>query len=122
MYIHAKASEFLEPTGIHFHIGSQLTSLSPIIDAAKIVSELLRELRALEIDIKFFDVGGGLGIIYNDEKEINLYDYAQGILGALKGQDVTIVCEPDALSWAMLATLSQVFYMKNLTAKEICHH
>ena len=94
MYIHAKASEFLEPTGIHFHIGSQLTSLSPIIDAAKIVSELLRELRALEIDIKFFDVGGGLGIIYNDEKEINLYDYAQGILGALKGQDVTIVCEP----------------------------
>ena len=94
MYIHAKASEFLEPTGIHFHIGSQLTSLSPIIDAAKIVSELLRELRALEIDIKFFDVGGGLGIIYNDEKEINLYDYAQGILGALKGQDVTVVCEP----------------------------
>ena len=94
MYIHAKASEFLEPTGIHFHIGSQLTSLSPIIDAAKIVSELLRELRVLEIDIKFFDVGGGLGIIYNDEKEINLYDYAQGILGALKGQDVTIVCEP----------------------------
>jgi len=94
MYIHAKTSEFLEPTGIHFHIGSQLTSLSPIIDAAKIVSELLRELRALEIDIKFFDVGGGLGIIYNDEKEINLYDYAQGILGALKGQDVTIVCEP----------------------------
>ncbi|WP_462191057.1 diaminopimelate decarboxylase [Campylobacter concisus] len=94
MYIHAKASDFLEPTGIHFHIGSQLTSLSPIIDAAKIVSELLRELKALEIDIKFFDVGGGLGIIYNDEKEINLYDYAQGILGALKGQDVTIVCEP----------------------------
>ena len=94
MYIHTKASEFLEPTGIHFHIGSQLTSLSPIIDAAKIVSELLRELRALEIDIKFFDVGGGLGIIYNDEKEINLYDYAQGILGALKGQDVTVVCEP----------------------------
>lgn len=94
MYIHAKNSNSLEPTGIHFHIGSQLTSLSPIIDAAKIVSELLRELRALEIDIKFFDVGGGLGIIYNDEKEINLYDYAQGILGALKGQDVTIVCEP----------------------------
>lgn len=94
MYIHAKASDSLEPTGIHFHIGSQLTSLSPIIDAANIVSELLRELRALEIDIKFFDVGGGLGIIYNDEKEINLYDYAQGILGALKGQDATIVCEP----------------------------
>ena len=94
MYLFAKKMPNLNPIGIHFHIGSQLTSLSPIIDAAKIVSELLRELRALEIDIKFFDVGGGLGIIYNDEKEINLYDYAQGILGALKGQDVTIVCEP----------------------------
>ena len=61
MYIYAKKSKFLNPVGIHFHIGSQLTDISPICDAAKIVSDLLRELRALEIDIKFFDVGGGIG-------------------------------------------------------------
>ncbi|WP_169778519.1 diaminopimelate decarboxylase [Campylobacter curvus] len=94
MYIHAKNSAALEPVGVHFHIGSQLTNIEPIIEAAGIVSELMRELKALEIDIKFFDVGGGIGIIYQNETDISLYDYAQGILAKLGGQDVTIVCEP----------------------------
>ena len=94
MYIHAKNSATLEPVGVHFHIGSQLTNIEPIIEAAGIVSELMRELKTLEIDIKFFDVGGGIGIIYQNESDISLYDYAQGILAKLGGQDVTIVCEP----------------------------
>lgn len=94
MYIYAKNSPYLDPVGVHFHIGSQLTNIEPIIEAAHIVSNLMRELKALEIDIKFFDVGGGIGIIYQNENSVNLYDYAQGILGALGGQDVTIVCEP----------------------------
>ncbi|MFC2491237.1 MAG: diaminopimelate decarboxylase [Campylobacter curvus] len=94
MYIHAKNSAALEPVGVHFHIGSQLTNIEPIIEAAGIVSELMRELKTLEIDIKFFDVGGGIGIIYQNESDISLYDYAQGILAKLGGQDVTIVCEP----------------------------
>ena len=94
MYIYAKNSEFLNPVGIHFHIGSQLTDIAPIIEASGIVSKLLRELIALKIEIKFFDIGGGIGIKYQSEEEINLYDYAQGILANLSGLDVTIVCEP----------------------------
>ncbi|MGP1485174.1 MAG: diaminopimelate decarboxylase [Campylobacter sp.] len=94
MYLYAANSDFLQPIGIHSHVGSQLTDISPIIDAAKIVSNLLRELQAAKIDIKFFDVGGGLGIVYGDENEPNLYDYAQGILSNLSGLDVTVVCEP----------------------------
>ena len=94
MYIYAKNSEFLNPVGIHFHIGSQLTDIAPIIEASGIVSKLLRELIALKIEIKFFDLGGGIGIKYQSEEEINLYDYAQGILANLSGLDVTIVCEP----------------------------
>ncbi|MBO7475790.1 MAG: diaminopimelate decarboxylase [Campylobacter sp.] len=94
MYIYAKNSEFLNPIGIHFHIGSQLTDIAPIIEASGIVSKLLRELLALKIEIKFFDIGGGIGIKYQSEEEINLYDYAQGILANLSGLDVTIVCEP----------------------------
>jgi len=94
MYLYAKNSPYLEPVGVHFHIGSQLTDINPVIEAARIVSSLLKELRALNIDVKFFDVGGGLGIIYQNESDVSLYDYAQGILGALEGQDVTIVCEP----------------------------
>ena len=118
MYIYAKKSKFLNPVGIHFHIGSQLTDISPICDAAKIVSDLLRELRALKIDIKFFDVGGGIGIRYEDEKQIVLYDYAQGILKSLSGLDVTIVCEPGRfITGAAGVFLTRVLYEKQNCGK-----
>ena len=94
MYIHAKNSPSLDPVGIHFHIGSQITELQPFKDAAVVLANLLRNLKALQIDIKFFDVGGGVGIRYDDETTISLYDYAQGIFAALGGLDVTLVCEP----------------------------
>jgi len=58
------------------------------------LADLLRSLKALQIDIKFFDVGGGVGIRYDDETTISLYAYAQGIFAALGGLDVTLVCEP----------------------------
>ena len=94
MYIYAKKSKNLNPVGIHFHIGSQLTDLEPIKEASQIVADLVRSLKAIDVDIKFFDVGGGLGIKYKDEETIKPYDYAQAILSTLSGLDVTIVCEP----------------------------
>ncbi|HED1043941.1 TPA: diaminopimelate decarboxylase, partial [Campylobacter jejuni] len=95
MYLYAKNSSFLEPVGVHFHIGSQLLDISPIHEAAGIVAKLVRELKALQIDLKFFDIGGGLGVAYEkDECESDLYDYAQGILAQLHGLDLTIGMEP----------------------------
>ena len=94
MYIFAKKSENLNPVGIHFHIGSQLTELEPIREASEIVANLVRSLKAINVDIKFFDIGGGLGIKYKDEELIKPYDYAQAILSTLSGLDVTIICEP----------------------------
>lgn len=94
LYLKAKNSNFLEPVGIHFHIGSQLTDLEPIKEAGKIVADLTRSLIKIGIDIKFFDVGGGLGIVYKDEETINPYDYAQAIFSNLSGLDLTVVCEP----------------------------
>ena len=94
MYIYAKKSPFLNPVGIHFHIGSQLTQLEPISEACAIVADLARTLKALEIDIKFFDVGGGIGVVYQDETTINIQEYAEMIKNATKNMDVTILCEP----------------------------
>ncbi len=94
MYIKANNSENLDPVGIHFHIGSQLTELEPIREAAVIVADLVRSLEAIDIELKFFDVGGGLGIKYNDETTIKPYDYAQAILSTLTALDMTIICEP----------------------------
>lgn len=118
MYIQAKNSDHLDPVGIHFHIGSQLTELEPIYEAAVIVADLLRSLQAIDIELKFFDIGGGLGVRYNDETTIQPYDYAQAILAALKGIDVTIICEPGRFLTANAGYfITKVLYEKNNGAK-----
>ncbi len=94
MYIYANKSEFLNPVGIHFHIGSQLTKLEPIREACMIVADLVRSLKAIKIDIKFFDVGGGIGVVYDDEVTIAAEAYTQAIFEATKGLDLTLLCEP----------------------------
>ena len=95
MYIYSKNSKNLDPIGIHCHIGSQLTNLEPIKEAVNIVADLVRNIKsALKIELKFFDVGGGLGIVYNDEILIDTYQYAQAIMEVLFGLDITVVCEP----------------------------
>lgn len=114
MYIQAKNSDSLDPVGIHFHIGSQLTELEPIYEAAVIVADLLRSLQAIDIELKFFDIGGGLGVRYDNETTIEPYDYAQAILSALKGIDVTIIMEPGRFLTANAGYfLTKVLYEKN---------
>jgi len=94
MYIYAKKSANLNSVGIHFHIGSQLTELAPITEACGIVADLVRSLKAIDIDIKFFDVGGGLGVVYDDETTIHPDAYAKAITSQIKGLDLTILSEP----------------------------
>ena len=118
MYIHSKNSQSLEPIGIHFHIGSQLTKLQPIEESARKIASLTHSLIALKIDIKFFDIGGGLGITYNDEETINPYVYAQAILDSRRGLDVTIICEPGRYIVGNSGVfLTQVLYEKNNSNK-----
>ncbi len=94
MYLYANRSQNLTPVGIHYHIGSQIVETLPFKEAASVMANLLKSLKSANIDIRFFDIGGGVGIKYKDETPISLYDYAQNILDALRGEDVTIVCEP----------------------------
>ena len=113
MNIQAKNSENLDPVGIHFHIGSQLTELDPIRESAEIVADLVRSLQVLDIELKFFDIGGGLGIKYKDETTIKPYDYAQAILGTLTALDMTIICEPGRFLTANAGYfLTKVLYEK----------
>jgi len=113
MYIYAKKSEHLDPVGIHFHIGSQLTKLEPIAEATAIVADLVRSLAAIDIDIKFFDVGGGLGVVYDDETTIDPVAYAEAIFEATKGLDVTYLMEPGRYMVANAGVfLTRVLYEK----------
>ena len=95
MYVFSKMNDNIEPIAIHCHIGSQLTELEPIKESVNIIADLVRNIKsALKIELSFFDVGGGLGIVYDDETLIDTYDYAQTVLDALFGLDITVVCEP----------------------------
>jgi diaminopimelate decarboxylase len=114
LYLKAKNSQNIDPVGIHFHIGSQLTNLQPIGEASDIVANLVRSLQKLDINIKFFDIGGGLGVQYSDEETIKPYDYAQVILASLKGLDVTIISE----NGRFLVANSGYFITKVLYEKE----
>ena len=113
MYIYAKKSDHLNPVGIHFHIGSQLTELAPITEACGIVADLVRSLDAIGIEIKFFDIGGGLGVVYDDETTIRPADYAKAIISQIKGLDITIVSEPGRYMMANSGIfLTSVLYEK----------
>ncbi len=114
MYIYANKSQHLNPIGIHFHIGSQLTNLDPIKESAMIVADLVRSLKAIKIDIKFFDVGGGIGVVYDDETPIVEQAYVDAIAEATKGLDLTLACEPGRYMVANAgAFFTRVLYEKN---------
>ena len=118
MYIKTKSSDALEAVGIHFHIGSQLTELQPIYEASEIVADMVRSLEAIDIKLKFFDIGGGLGIKYDGETTIEPYNYAQAILGTLKGLDITVICEPGRFLTANAGYfLTKVLYEKQNAEK-----
>ena len=118
MYLYAHKSSALQPIGVHFHIGSQLTELDPITQSAHKLADFTRALLALKIDIRFFDIGGGVGICYEEETPIDLYTYAQSILSALGGLDLTIICEPGrSIVGESGYLITQVLYEKHTQNK-----
>lgn len=84
----------IEIVGIHKHIGSQLTKISPFVDALKRILLLVDELAETGIRISHLDIGGGLGITYNDETPPDPATLAKNILPLLKGRKLTLVMEP----------------------------
>lgn len=80
--------------GVHIHIGSQITSGKPFVGAIKKTVEFINELRGEGIHIEYLDIGGGLGIIYKDEKPQTAQQYADAILPILKNTGLKIIMEP----------------------------
>ncbi len=80
--------------GLHKHIGSQITNISPFVDSMKKVLTLLDELKRQRITITHLDIGGGLGIPYYDEKPPQPADLAKKILPLLRQRPLTLVMEP----------------------------
>ncbi len=80
--------------GLHIHIGSQITTGTPFVAAAKKVIEFLKVLRQDGITLEYLDIGGGMGIIYKDEMPQTAQEYAQRMLPFLKKTGLKIIMEP----------------------------
>ena len=81
-------------SGLHIHIGSQIVTATPFINAIKKVIEFLESLRSEGIVLEYLDIGGGLGIIYKDENPQSAQNYADAILPYLIKTGLKIVMEP----------------------------
>lgn len=80
--------------GLHVHIGSQITTGAPFVKALKKVIAFIDQLKSEGVNLEYLDVGGGLGIIYKDEKPQTAQDFADAILPLLKKTGLKIIMEP----------------------------
>lgn len=118
LYQRAAAMPNIAVHGIDCHIGSQLTELSPFLDAFDRVLVLVEQLEAAGIHIQHIDAGGGIGICYQDETPPDFSDYAQAMLKKLGKRKVKLVFEPGrALVGNAGLLLTKVEYLKHTEAK-----
>ncbi|HJN02082.1 MAG TPA: diaminopimelate decarboxylase [Nitrospinota bacterium] len=90
----AERLENIDVVGIHKHIGSQITQTAPFVDAVEKIISLADVLKKEGIDIKYLNVGGGLGITYNDESPPHPKELAAELVPILSKTNYTIIFEP----------------------------
>lgn len=118
LYLNAAAMLNIEIHGVDCHIGSQITELSPFLDAFDRVLALVDALQENGITIEHIDLGGGIGICYQDEAPPAFNDYAKSILQKLGTRKVKLVFEPGrALVGNAGILLTKVEYLKHTEAK-----
>ena len=103
----------LKIVGIDCHIGSQLVEVEPIIEALRKLKELVENLRKKGMEIQYLDLGGGLGITYEDEEPPHPIEYASTILEEIRGFGCTLILEPGRVIVGNAGILvSKVLYTK----------
>lgn len=130
-YARAAALPNLRIRGLQMHIGSQLTSVSPFVEAVEKVLPLVEELKSL-YNIEFFSIGGGIGIVYHDslasgaaswwesqaEKPLTAEEYASRLVPLLKPLGLRIVLEPGRYMVGNAGVLlTEVLYEKRGSVK-----
>jgi diaminopimelate decarboxylase len=114
VYQRATQLNNIQVIGLDCHIGSQLTEISPFIDALHRLLQLVDELAAAGITIRHLDLGGGLGVRYQDESPPSIADYIGAIRGVLGDRDVQLLFEPGRSIAANAGLLvMQVEYLKS---------
>lgn len=114
LYREADSLASIEITGVDIHIGSQITSLSPYAAAITRTGDFIDELAKAGIEIEHIDLGGGLGVSYENEAVIDIEEYASTVRQILSGRDQTLVFEPGR----MMVANAGVLLCRVITIKE----
>ncbi len=114
VYLKARDLPHIDVIGIDCHIGSQLTELSPFVDALERLLILMQRLQERGIEIRHLDLGGGLGIRYKDETPPLPKEWSEALRNQLNDFDGTVVIEPGrAIVGNAGVLVSQVNYVKH---------
>ncbi len=113
LYKKAAAYSHIDVTGIDCHIGSQLTSLAPFLDALDRVLNMIDQLEQIGITLKHIDMGGGLGVTYDEERPPLPDEYAKALVQKLSKRTLEIIVEPGrAIAANAGILLTKVEYLK----------
>ncbi|WP_312913923.1 diaminopimelate decarboxylase [Stutzerimonas nitrititolerans] len=119
--VYARADELsnLKVVGVDCHIGSQLTTLPPFLDALDRLLALIDRLAVRGIRIRHLDLGGGLGVRYRDEQPPLAGDYIKAVRQRIEGRDLALVFEPGRSIVANAGLLlTRVEYLKHTEHKD----
>jgi diaminopimelate decarboxylase len=110
--------EHIEPVGIDVHIGSQLTEIQPFLDALDKILEFRAKLQDMGLSIRYLDLGGGLGIQYDDEEPPHPKEFGQALSDKLRGLDLTVILEPGRVIAGNAGILvTRVLYTKDTPSR-----
>ncbi|MGY2229546.1 diaminopimelate decarboxylase [Pseudomonas tolaasii] len=119
VYIRAAQLPNLEVLGVDCHIGSQLTTLPPFLDALDRLLALIDRLGECGIYLHHIDLGGGVGVRYRDEEPPLIGDYIHAVRERIEGRDLTLMFEPGRYIVANAGVLlTQVEYLKHTEHKD----
>lgn len=114
VYERIAADPHLKVSGIDCHIGSQMTSGAPIVEATQKLLDLYGRLRTLGISIDHIDIGGGLGVTYGDETPPSPYEYMQAVLSKIGDPELAVFVEPGRAMVANAGILvTETLYLKD---------
>jgi diaminopimelate decarboxylase len=117
-YRRARTLKNIEVIGVSCHIGSQITKTAPFIDALNRLKALLSRLKDEGFNIRYLDLGGGLGITYKDETPPHPAEYAKALLDISRDLPCTFIFEPGrVLVGNAGALVTKVLYRKNTEEK-----
>lgn len=117
-YRKAQKLDNIDIIGVDCHIGSQITEISPFLDALDRLKKLVNLLRNENINVRYLDLGGGLGITYNDETPPHPTEYAKAVMDRARDIDCTFIFEPGRVIIGNAGILvSQVLFTKDSDGK-----